>query len=67
LKIKKEEKDNLKEVATSTSKINYIDPRITIAWCTRVGVELKKVFSKTLREKFAWAVAAVKKTPDFVF
>jgi hypothetical protein len=31
--IKRTEKDDLKEVSTSTSKINYIDPRVTITWC----------------------------------
>lgn len=33
-------KEDLKTVALGTSKINYMDPRITIAWCKRneVGV-----------------------------
>ncbi len=26
-------KDELKTVALGTSKINYLDPRITVAWC----------------------------------
>ena len=26
-------KDDLKTVALGTSKINYLDPRITVAWC----------------------------------
>lgn len=28
-------KEDLKTVALGTSKINYMDPRITIAWCKR--------------------------------
>eukprot|EP01126_Amoeba_proteus_P047755 TRINITY_DN5477_c0_g2_i1.p1 TRINITY_DN5477_c0_g2~~TRINITY_DN5477_c0_g2_i1.p1 ORF type:complete len:128 (+),score=38.49 TRINITY_DN5477_c0_g2_i1:251-634(+) len=67
LELKMKDKDQLKEVSTSTSKVNYIDPRITIAWCKKVGLDHKKVFSKTLRDKFAWAEADVTKNPDFVF
>ena len=29
-------KDETKEVSLGTSKINYMDPRITVAWCKRV-------------------------------
>ena len=51
----KNKKDNA-EVALGTSKINYMDPRITISWCKRREVPIEKVFSKTLRSKFAWAM-----------
>ena len=30
-------KDENKEVALGTSKINYIDPRVSVAWCKRVS------------------------------
>lgn len=65
--IKKEEKEDLKTVALSTSKINYIDPRITIAWCKKVGVDIKKVFSKGVRDKFPWAFAEIDSEPDYEF
>jgi len=61
------EKDETKAVATSTSKINYIDPRITIAWSRKVGLPLTKVFSAAVRRKFPWAVAIVDEKPDFKF
>eukprot|EP01124_Arcella_intermedia_P022303 TRINITY_DN328_c0_g1_i4.p1 TRINITY_DN328_c0_g1~~TRINITY_DN328_c0_g1_i4.p1 ORF type:complete len:933 (+),score=218.51 TRINITY_DN328_c0_g1_i4:211-3009(+) len=67
LKIKKKEKDTLKEVSTSTSKVNYIDPRISLVWCQKHNVDIKKIFAKTMRDKFAWAIAEVEATPDFVF
>ena len=38
-------------------KINYMDPRISVAWCKRNEVPIEKVFSKTLRDKFNWAMA----------
>ncbi|KAJ7742604.1 hypothetical protein B0H16DRAFT_1728139 [Mycena metata] len=44
------------EIALSTSKINYFDPRITIAWCKIRDVPVEKVFSQSLRLKFAWAL-----------
>ncbi|SGY13579.1 BQ5605_C010g05899 [Microbotryum silenes-dioicae] len=58
------DRDEGKEVSLGTSKINYIDSRITIAWCKKHDVPLNKVFSKTLVDKFTWALD----TPaDFVW
>lgn len=67
LETRKKDKDQLKEVSTSTSKVNYIDPRVTLAWCKKVDLDYKKVFSATLRSKFAWAIADIEDKPDFVF
>lgn len=36
-------KEDLKTVALGTSKINYLDPRITVAWCKRNEVPIEKV------------------------
>lgn len=36
-------KEDLKTVALGTSKINYMDPRITVAWCKRHEVPIEKV------------------------
>ncbi|KAK6151833.1 hypothetical protein DH2020_014468 [Rehmannia glutinosa] len=38
----KETKEDLKTVALGTSKINYLDPRITVAWCKRHEVPIEK-------------------------
>jgi len=38
-------KEDLKTVALGLSKINYLDPRITIAWCKRHEVPFEKVRS----------------------
>lgn len=51
------DKDENKATALGTSKINYIDPRLTYAWCEKYGVNIERVFTKTLREKFAWAAS----------
>lgn len=53
-------KDDNKEVALGTAKINYMDPRITVAWCKRVECPLERVFAKTLRDKFPWAMSVVR-------
>ncbi|KAG7541356.1 DNA topoisomerase I eukaryotic-type [Arabidopsis thaliana x Arabidopsis arenosa] len=47
MKIEKMERDmqtkeDLKTVALGTSKINYMDPRITVAWCKRHEVPIEK-------------------------
>eukprot|EP00249_Psilotum_nudum_P024550 c29215_g1_i2 orf=419-2845(+) len=49
-------KDDLKTVALGTSKINYMDPRITVAWCKRHEVPIEKIFNKSLLAKFSWAM-----------
>ena len=50
-------KDDNKNIALGTSKINYMDPRITISWCKNMEVPIEKIFPKTLRSKFAWAMS----------
>jgi DNA topoisomerase-1 len=62
--VKVKNKEDNKAVALGTSKINYMDPRITIAWCKRREVPIEKIFTKTLRSKFAWAMS-VPKAYDF--
>ena len=58
------QKDRLKNVSLGTSKINYNDPRITVAWCKRHDVPIHKPFPKTLLAKFSWAMAV---EPEFKF
>jgi len=55
LKAKKELKLELKNISLGTSKINYIDPRITISWIKKHEFPIEKIFSEKLREKFKWA------------
>jgi DNA topoisomerase-1 len=55
-KNKKELKMELKNLSLSTSKTNYIDPRITIAFLKLHNIPIEKVFSQALRDKFFWAV-----------
>ncbi|XP_013375483.1 PREDICTED: DNA topoisomerase I, mitochondrial isoform X2 [Chinchilla lanigera] len=50
------DKEENKQVALGTSKLNYLDPRISIAWCKRFGVPVEKIYNKTQRAKFAWAL-----------
>ncbi|KAE9001261.1 DNA topoisomerase 1 beta [Phytophthora rubi] len=64
LSLRLQDKTDNKEVALGTSKLNYMDPRITVAWCKRNEVPISAVFSKTLREKFVWAMDV---DPDWEF
>ena len=54
--IQAQNKDDLKTVALGTSKINYLDPRISVAWCKRNEVPMEKVFNRSLLSKFLWAM-----------
>lgn len=55
------DKDENKTTSLGTSKTNYIDPRITVAWCAEHEVPVEKLFPQTLRKKFQWAMATPKK------
>jgi len=55
-KLQMVDRDEGKEVALGTSKINYLDPRITASWCKIHEVPIEKLFSKTLQVKFPWAM-----------
>ena len=41
--IAKVDKVENKTIALGTSKLNYLDPRISVAWCKRFGVPIDKV------------------------
>ncbi|KAG8431584.1 hypothetical protein GDO86_018106 [Hymenochirus boettgeri] len=56
LKLQATDKEENKQIALGTSKLNYLDPRITVAWCKKFGVPIEKIYNKTQREKFAWAI-----------
>uniref|UniRef100_A0A7S2JNM3 DNA topoisomerase I n=1 Tax=Cyanoptyche gloeocystis TaxID=77922 RepID=A0A7S2JNM3_9EUKA len=57
-------KDANKTVALGTSKINYMDPRITVAWCKKYDVPVSKIFNASLQVKFLWALDV---DPDWRF
>ncbi len=43
-------------IALGTSKINYISPQITVAWCKKIGLAIEKVYTKPLQTKFMWSM-----------
>ena len=59
------DKEENKEIALGTSKLNYLDPRISVAWCKKFEVPLEKIYNKTQRDKFRWAIEMT--TEDFKF
>ncbi|KAI0411185.1 eukaryotic DNA topoisomerase I [Xylaria grammica] len=61
------DRDGNKEVALGTSKINYIDPRLTVVFANKFNVPIEKFFSKTLREKFHWAIKSVGEDDSWQF
>jgi len=56
----KDREDN-SSVALSTSKVNYIDPRLTVMFSKKYDVPIEKLFTKSLRQKFAWAIESADK------
>ncbi|XP_062848150.1 DNA topoisomerase I, mitochondrial [Trichomycterus rosablanca] len=56
LKLKETDREENKVIALGTSKLNYLDPRITVAWCKKHSIPVEKIYNKTQRDKFAWAI-----------
>uniref|UniRef100_A0A8C9SJ15 DNA topoisomerase I n=1 Tax=Scleropages formosus TaxID=113540 RepID=A0A8C9SJ15_SCLFO len=65
LEVQATDREENKQIALGTSKLNYLDPRISVAWCKNMDVPLEKIYNKTLRDKFAWAIHMT--NPDFEF
>jgi DNA topoisomerase-1 len=60
-----DEREKNLDVACITSKTNYIDPRIAIAWAKYNEIPLTKLYPKKLLEKFTWAVDTTDEDWDY--
>ncbi|KAK2841958.1 hypothetical protein Q5P01_012158 [Channa striata] len=56
MEVQATDREENKQIALSTSKLNYLDPRISVAWCKNMEVPVEKIYNKTQRDKFAWAI-----------
>ncbi|XP_056649052.1 DNA topoisomerase I, mitochondrial isoform X2 [Diorhabda sublineata] len=65
LEIQETDRDENKTIALGTSKLNYLDPRISVAWCKKYNVSIEKIYNKTQRDKFRWAIDMA--GPDYRF
>ncbi|XP_070766436.1 DNA topoisomerase 1 isoform X1 [Enoplosus armatus] len=65
LQVQATDREENKQIALGTSKLNYLDPRISVAWCKKYGVPIEKIYNKTQREKFAWAIDMAEKDYEF--
>merc|ERR1712112_354328 len=64
LEIQRTDRDENKTIALGTSKLNYLDPRISVSWCKKHEVPIEKVYNKTQREKFRWAIDMIMNTDE---
>lgn len=86
LELQETDRDENKTIALGTSKLNYLDPRISVAWfvdtppfgffntinvffvfrrCKKNDVPIDKIYNKTQRDKFRWAIDMA--TEDYIF
>uniref|UniRef100_A0A8C2BMX4 DNA topoisomerase I n=1 Tax=Cyprinus carpio TaxID=7962 RepID=A0A8C2BMX4_CYPCA len=65
LEVQATDREENKQIALGTSKLNYLDPRISVAWCKKFGIPIEKIYNKTQREKFAWAIDMAEKDYEF--
>lgn len=63
-KLKKDTKLKMKNVSLSTSKNNYIDPRIIFSFINKFEIPPEKLFTQQLIDRFKWASSVDK---DFRF
>jgi len=54
-KSKKEIVKEMKNISLDTSKANYVDPKISLAFMKKNKLDVNKIFSKALQKKFFWA------------
>ncbi|PWA31818.1 hypothetical protein CCH79_00006732, partial [Gambusia affinis] len=79
LQVQAMDREENKQIALGTSKLNYLDPRISVAWylcsfflptlgivwCKKWSIPIEKIYNKTQREKFAWAIDMAEKDYEF--
>ncbi|KAM6953739.1 DNA topoisomerase I, mitochondrial [Aplochiton taeniatus] len=65
LRLQMIDREENKVIALGTSKLNYLDPRISVAWCKKFNVPIEKIYNKTQRDKFAWAIDMTKENFNF--
>jgi len=65
LEVQALDREENKDIALGTSKLNYLDPRISVSWCKKWDVPIEKIYSKTQRDKFRWAIDMA--TADYHF
>ncbi|XP_041794346.1 DNA topoisomerase I, mitochondrial [Chelmon rostratus] len=56
MEVQATDREENKQIALGTSKLNYLDPRISVAWCKNMDVLVDKIYNKSQRDKFAWAI-----------
>merc|ERR1712228_635811 len=60
------DKEEGKTISLGTSKLNYLDPRISVAWSKKWEVPVEKVYNKTQKEKFQWAIDMAEADYEFL-
>ena len=58
-------KDDGKSVSTTTSKQNYIDPRLVVAWSKANKMDIKGGYTSMMQRKFRWAIDNTSPTWDY--
>ena len=56
--------EKTKEYNLGTSLKSYIDPRVYVKWAAKVDFNLEKLYSKTLRKKYGWALREMLKVEN---
>lgn len=61
-----ESKENTLNIAIATSRTNYIDPRLVVAWCKDNELDIPKVYTATMQKKFKWAIDSTSENWNYI-
>jgi DNA topoisomerase-1 len=56
LKDKREMKDKTKNYSLTTSRTAYSTPALAVSFCKKFDIDISNIYSKSLQEKFDWAM-----------
>ncbi len=53
-------------LSCTTSKQNYIDPRIAVSFAKKYGIEIAKIYPASMQKSFQWAILGTEQDWDYM-
>lgn len=66
LKTKLAQKEANLTLSLTTSKQNYIDPRIAVGFAKKYDIDIKKIYPASMQKAFSWAITGTEEDWDYM-
>jgi len=66
LKTKLAQKEANLTLSCTTSKQNYIDPRIAVGFAKKYGIDIAKIYPASMQKAFSWAITGTEEDWDYM-